>query len=248
MLRLLAMAGLCLTLPFGLGEGAVLQVREMFSPLGAKNPWPDMEAAISRLPLVSSGFVALLLLLLFVSASGWIKRYRFRNTWVHGEPLDYRSGCNPLAGWLSLCFIAISWGLATPWVLSWSRRRLYGRCHTPHGPLGFSGGGLAIAWYGLITLLFVPLGFVTLGLAWFVPRYLWLSWEQDNLVVPDVGGEPCETEWEGSMLGFGAFVAVRWLLTVFTLGLLHPWALTATWRWAAERTRFTPKTAAASAE
>jgi hypothetical protein len=239
--RLFALAALCVTLPFGLGRSVIEDAHRLFDPLGFGEPWRQLELAVGTLPFVGSGVVSLLLVVLFVTAHNWIWHYRLKNTWVHGEPIDYQGGCSPFASWASICLVLFSWGLLAPWVLSWSRRRLFRRCETRHGPLGFSGSGLGIASYGLLSMLSIPLTFLSFGLAWVLPRYLWLKWEQDNLVAPDVNGQACETEWEGSLVNYLKFVLLRWVLTLLTLGLLHPLAMTATWRWAAEHTRFTPK-------
>jgi hypothetical protein len=182
--RLLALAAFCLTLPSGLGRGAVGEVHGLLDPVGLGAPWREAESAMSALPLISNGVVGLLLVVLFLASTGWISRYRLRHTYAWGEPVVYQRGCNPFVGAFTLWLVMMTAGLASPWVLAWNRRRTYRRCESRYGPMGFAGGGLEIAWYGALSLLTVPFVFVSMGLIWVVPKYLWLRWEQGNLLVP----------------------------------------------------------------
>ena len=236
LVRLAVLGALCLTLPFGLGQAAVLEVRAFFAPLGLAALWQGVEEAINVLPLISTGFVGLLLLVLWGKVKGWMLRYRISNTFLFGEPLEHRSSCNPLPSWIAFLALVFTLGLAAPWIFAWQKRGYYGACQSKHGPLVFNGSGLGIAWYGLLSFLSLPFVILTLGLAWIPIRFMWVRWEQSNLRVPDEKGELRPTRFTGTLLGYVRGAFVRWVLTIVTLGLHRPWGMVATWRWTAEHT------------
>jgi uncharacterized membrane protein YjgN (DUF898 family) len=166
-------------------------------------------------------------------------RYRVHNTELLATPLTYQpAGCNPLPSWFGFCLVLATFGLALPWVVAAAIRRRHACSRTPHGPLEFTGWGLGIAWYGVLSAFALPWVVATLGLLGIAVRYTWLRWEQDNLKVPVGEGRFRETTFEGTLFGYARRVIFGWLFTVLTLGLYRPWALVAAWRWTAEHTRF----------
>jgi hypothetical protein len=205
----------------------------------------ELETLRSRIPgdfqepVFVFGFAASVLAFLMLSRS--IRLFRIRRRRVFGAPLNYWGGCvMPLVhAFLWWLLLAITAGLAFPWVVAMKHRDHYKSCYV----VGRSGQSLDFAGTGiqvlvnmilsfLLALLIVPtLGFAAVGIHW-----VWLRWEQENLLVPDAEGRLHRVVFRGGFWDHALHGLLQGILIVLTLGLYYPWAACATWRWLDEQT------------
>lgn len=171
-----------------------------------------------------------------------LRTYRIRRTAVFGAALAYRPGClasifHPLA---NAVLLAVTVGLAAPWVVARNKRFFYRSCVVTGRPgqhLEFRGTGWQVLGLLLLTVVCLPFAVCTLGLGGLWLRYLWLAWEHNHIILPDVSGTPLACRFTGTFGEFFGHALANWLLTLITLGLYRPWGLCAQWRWEAEHTR-----------
>ena len=100
----------------------------------------------------------------------------------------------------------------------------------------FRGAGEEVLGRFCLSVLLLPLGIATGGLLLGVLSWMWIKWEQSNVLVPDRNGQMRRLRLNAT---FGAYYgrwALGWLLSVATAGLYRPWAKIAEWRWVADQT------------
>ncbi len=199
---------------------------------------PHLDAAARAVPAVAPWAAFVLLLAGWVRVDVATKAFRLRNTWVFKERLRHEPRGEALGALGDMLLLALSAGLAAPWVVARGLRRAYAACSVPsHGqPLGFAGGGLEVLGLALLSLLLLPLGVATLGVGLLAIRYLWLRWEQSRLLVPDREGRLHPTRWRGGLGGYVARALKSAVLSLLTLGLARAWLLVRTWEWTSAQT------------
>jgi len=170
-----------------------------------------------------------------------VRIYRARHTIVLGRPLEFNPSKIAWVGNLliAVLVIALTGGLGLPWIYARSVRSFYRSLKVQArggGRMEFVGTGEAVLGRFFLTLLLGPLALATLGLAGIVISWMWLSWEQSNLSMPDRNGLLQRVRFRGE---FGAFFARSipgWFLSVLTLGIYGSWAKKADWEWTAAHT------------
>jgi hypothetical protein len=185
---------------------------------------------------------ALLLGLLIGTVGHSVRMYRLRHTTLFGSTLQYRPRAaawlwNPVVNVVGALGTA---GLAVPWLCARNRRVFYGEFAVParNGkPLGFRGETRGLLKTALLTCLCAPLVVATAGWLRALPAWWWLRWEQSNLLVPDRYGRPARARFTGRFWPYFGRATLGWFLTLLTLGVYRPWAMTAEWRWAAAHTK-----------
>jgi len=179
--------------------------------------------------------------LLIGVAGTLIRRYRMNHTRILGKPVEARSGFGSmlLNLLLTVLVLGLTAGLGFPWLYARYRRSFYRGCRlTARGTatLDFQGSGEEVfARFGL-TLLLLPLAAATGGLLLGVIAWIWVKWDQSNLLVPDKHGQNRSPKFSGT---FGAFYGrwlLGWVLTLATAGIYRGWAKVAEWRWTASQT------------
>jgi hypothetical protein len=200
--------------------------------------WIGYPLRFSRYALAAAALVAFFV---WVALRTAVRLYRVRHTVVFGAPLDFRPGClaglaHSIVNWLLL---AITAGLASPWIVARNKRFFYESCVVPGRPgqrLDFLGTGLGVLGNSLISFLALPLIPVTLGFMAVALRYMWIAWERGSLVVPDSAGARRFCRFEGSLGDYFLLTLANFFLILITLGLYAPWAVVRRWRWETERT------------
>ena len=212
----------------------------------AGSPQAKKIGAIAQLGTHASpigfGAGALIAVLVYARVAEAIRLYRIRHTYVFGRALDYRPGC--LAGIANslgnLVLALVTLGLAGPWITARNKRHFYKSCVVTGSQgqsLDFRGTGSDVLVYYIVTILSIPFVIVTLGLLLIVIDWLWLQWEQSNLLVPDPSGRLHRTTFSATLGEYFSVRIVGSLLSLLTLGLYRPWALVAEWRWTTHATR-----------
>jgi hypothetical protein len=186
------------------------------------------------------GMTALFLGLVGVAGS-FIRRFRLRHTVMFGEYVTIKWGIGELL--LNLLITAflfpLTLGLAWPWLHVRYRQSFYRNCRMPARGgkhFGFQGTGRGVLGRFLMALLLLPLGIASAGFLLGLVTWMWVKWEQSNLLVPDRRGEYRSVEFYGSVWGYLGRWMVGWFLTLLTAGIYRPWARVAEWRWIAAHT------------
>ncbi len=191
------------------------------------------------LPVLWVGFTAFSLGIGIVST--FVRRYRIRHTLIYGAPADYRPTAFRLAGnvILNVLFLALTAGLALPFLYARNRRSFYRNCVVPgHASraLDFESSSDEILGYSMLSLLLLPLAIATGGLLRPLLAWTWVKWEQNRLSIPGKFGQMQRLRFAGSFAGYFGTALLGSLLTLLTAGLYRPWALTSEWRWIARNT------------
>lgn len=231
-LRMLFVAGFVAAVVVGLADSGVPQVTQYtgeFFILPGQGSGPYAWAA--------AGGCALLIGV----AGTLIRRYRMNHTRILGKPVESRSG--PGAMLLNLLItvlvLGLTAGLGFPWLYARYRRSFYRGCRlTARGTatLDFQGSGEEVLARFCLTALLLPFAAATGGLLLGVIAWLWVKWDQENLLVPDKHGQNRSPKFSGA---FGAYYGrwlLGWILTLATAGVYRGWAKVAEWRWAASQT------------
>jgi hypothetical protein len=181
------------------------------------------------------------LLLAVMVASRIVRGYRARNTRFFGQPLDYRPSIAAAIGntILSLIVLAMTVGLGAPWLYARQIRSFHRSCRvTARGgkALEWNGAGEAVLGRFFLMLLLLPVAIATAGFGGIVISWMWISWEQRHLQVPDRNGVLHRVRFRGTFGSYFARAALGWLLTLITAGLYWPWAKVGDWEWIASRT------------
>lgn len=213
------------------------------SPLGPVSRWIGAHAGPSPVPATMPQFWIAAAALLAASgvAGGLLRRYRLSHTELLGKPLQSRGvpGAILLDGLITLLVLGLTAGLGLPWILARYRRSLYRSYRlTARGnaTLDFQGSGEEVIGRFLLTLLLLPLAVASAGFLFGVISWIWVKWDQTNLLVPDKHGQNRTAAFRGT---FGAYYgrwALGWLLTLLSGGIYRGWAKAAEWRWLASRT------------
>lgn len=232
--RVLFFVFLCLALLRGLPD--------LLVPEGYEILYDVLPREILALPTAVLGAMAGGAFVLNLMLTTAVRLYRIRRTAVFGAALDYKPGCLApiLHSFVNLLLLAVTAGLATPWIVARSKRFFYRSCVVTTRPgqrLDFRGTGMDVLGYTLATVLCLPFVVCTLGFVGLLLRYMWLSWEQNNIVIPDVAGKPLACRFTGTFGDFFGKALARWLLTLLTLGLYRPWGLCDQWQWETEHTQ-----------
>jgi len=178
-------------------------------------------------------------LLLAIGASGaLIRRYRLNHTRMLGKPVEAGFGGGALVVnlLLTVLVLGLTAGLGFPWLYARYRRSFYRGCHlTARGQatLDFQGAGEEVLGRFCLTLVLLPVAVATGGLGVGVISWMWLKWDQTNLLVPDKHGQNRPAKFTGT---FGAYYGrwlLGWLLTLVTAGIYRGWAKVSEWRWVA---------------
>lgn len=173
--------------------------------------------------------------------NGAIRLYRVRHTFVFGRRLEFREGCfaSFFHGFGNALLMLVTLGLASPWVVAGNRRFFHRSCRVKDEPMhrvDFSGTGVEVIGYTIVSILLAPFVVLTLGLlAWFV-GWLWVAWDQARIRVPDLAGRLRDVRMTGTFAGYAGIALVAGVLTVISLGLLYPWGLVHRWRFLANHT------------
>lgn len=180
-------------------------------------------------------------LLLLAGVGTFVRRYRMHRTFVYGARVAYRPGGFGLAanGVLNLAFLALTAGLALPWIIARNRRSFYRGCVVPdhaNRALDFKASGDEMFGYSLLTLLLFPLVLGTAGLLRPLVSWIWVRWEQRHLLLPGPFGKMQPVAFTGTFGGYAPRAFVWWVASLGTLGLLRPWALGREWAWIAAHT------------
>lgn len=189
------------------------------------------------------GAAGALLLLVFFSGT-FVRRYRLSNTVLYGKPLEVSTsiGSIILNLFITVIVLGLTAGLGLPWLYSRYRRSLY-RSTTMAGrdgaPLDFQGAGEEVLGRFCLSVLLLPLGIATAGLGFAPIAWMWLKWEQSNILVPDRNGAMRRLHFNGTFGSWFSGWALGWLISLATAGLCRPWAKVAEWRWIAENSDLT---------
>ena len=186
--------------------------------------------AAAAVLLIASGF-----------AGSLIRRYRLSRTLLFAKPLasQLSGGAILLDLLITVTVLGLTAGLGLPWIYARYRRSLYRSFRvTARGTsvLDFQGTGEEVIARFFLTLLLLPLALATGGLLLGVISWMWLRWDQGNMLIPDRYGQKRSSRFTGT---FGAYYGrwvLGWILTLLSAGLYRPWATVAEWRWIAERT------------
>jgi LPXTG-motif cell wall-anchored protein len=213
------------------------------TPLGPVNRLIEEHVALpktgaTRIPLwaatagllIASGF-----------AGSFLRRYRLSRTRLLGKPLasQLTPGGVVLDLLITVAVLGLTAGLGLPWIYARYRRSLYRSFRiTARGTavLDFQGTGEEVLVRFFLTLLLLPLAVATGGLLLGVISWMWLKWDDGNMLVPDRYGQKRSSHFTGT---FGAYYGrwlLGWFLTLLSGGLYRPWAKVSEWRWIAQRT------------
>jgi predicted RNA-binding Zn-ribbon protein involved in translation (DUF1610 family) len=181
-------------------------------------------------------------LLLVVVAGSVLRRFRLRHTEMFGAPVKVRWGLGALtANLLIALFLGpLTAGVAVPWLVARFRQAFYRTCVLPSRgdrTLDFEGRGEQVLGRIGLSLLLLPLAVASGGLLLGLISWIWVKWEQSNLVVPDRNGRPRGADFFGSFWGYQARWIWGWLLTLLTAGIYRSWAKVAEWKWIARHTQ-----------
>jgi len=186
------------------------------------------------------GPAALFLAMVGVAGSA-IRRFRLRHTAMFGEYVTLQWGVGELV--LNLLLTAflfpLTLGLAWPWLYARYRQSFYRNCRIPARGgrhFGFTGTGGGVLGRSCLSLLLLPLGIASGGFLLGLISWIWVKWEQSNLVVPDRKGDYRSAEFYGSVWVYLGRWMAGWLLTLLTAGIYRPWAKVSEWRWIAAHT------------
>jgi hypothetical protein len=187
---------------------------------------------------VLAGMAGVLFLLAGL-AGGLLRRVRLQGTAAGGQALEIQPGVGSwiATGLIALFVLPLTAGLGLPWIYSRTVRSLYRRTLRAKKNLDFRGTGEEVLGRFLLTLLLLPAAVATGGFLFAVISWMWLRWEQSNLLVPDRNGQMHRAGFTGTFGGYFARFALGWVLTLATGGLYRPWAKAAEWRWAASHTQ-----------
>lgn len=198
-----------------------------------------LNAGSTGLPVLWGGFAVFSLGIGIVST--FVRRHRIRHTLIYGAPADYRPTAFRLAGnvVLNILFLALTAGLALPFLYARNRRSFYRNCVVPghaNRALDFESSSDEILGYSVLSLLLLPLVVASGGLLRPLLAWTWVKWEQNHLVIPGKFGQMQRLRLAGSFAGYFGTALLGSLLTLITAGLYRPWALTSEWRWIARNT------------
>jgi hypothetical protein len=196
-------------------------------PLNVK--WPLLWAAAGGL-LLAVGF-----------AGTFVRRYRMNRTILFGKPVQVGASIGSLVLnlFITAIILALTAGLGLPWLYARYRRSFYRSCRVSGREgalLDFRGSGEEVLGRFCLAVLLLPFAIATGGLLLGVISWMWLKWEQSNVIVPDRNGQMRPLRFTGT---FGAYFgrwALGWMITLVTAGIYRPWAKVAEWRWVAEHT------------
>lgn len=174
-------------------------------------------------------------------AGSLIRRYRMNHTRMLGKPVESRPGAGAMLLNLlvTVLVLGLTAGLGFPWLYARYRRSFYRGCRlTARGTatLDFQGSGEEVLGRFLLTVLLAPLAVATGGLLLGVLSWMWVKWDQENLLVPDKHGQNRSPKFSGT---FGAYYGrwlLGWFLTLLTAGVYRGWAKVSEWRWTASQT------------
>ena len=216
--------------------GALLAARraglEALEPVTSRfDPGPSLD-----LPVLIGGIVVASLLVGIVNTL--IRGHRMRHTFIYGERVAYRPAIFGLAGnlILNVIFMAVTVGLALPWIYARNRRSFYRNCVVPgHADraLAFEPSGDEMLGYSFLSLLLAPLVVVSVGLLRPLVSWMWLRWEQSHLVIPGKFGQMERVRFTGTFGGYLVRSILWWVLAVGTAGIGRAWTLTLEWKWIA---------------
>jgi hypothetical protein len=179
-------------------------------------------------------------LLLAVGFAGtFVRRYRMNHTMLYGKAVEVSAGIGSLVLnlFITAIILVLTAGLGLPWLYARYRRSFYRSCRISGrdaARLDFRGSGEEVLGRFCLALLLLPFAIATGGLLLGVISWMWLKWEQSNVIVPDRNGQMRPLRFSGS---FGAYYgrwALGWLITLVTAGIYRPWARISEWRWVAE--------------
>ena len=181
-------------------------------------------------------------LLLILVVGSLLRRLRLRRTAMFGAPVKVQLGVGPLLLNLlvSLFVGPLTFGVALPWLHARFRQSFYRACALPGRggrALGFQGRGEQVLGRFGLSLLLLPLGLASGGLLLGLVSWLWVKWEQSNLVVPDRAGNYRTVDFFGSFWAYQGRWIWGWLLSLLTLGVYRPWAKVSEWKWIAAHTQ-----------
>jgi len=170
-----------------------------------------------------------------------VRRFRLRHTLLFGTPVKVGLGLGPLiVNLLIALFLGpLTAGVALPWLHVRFRQSFYRACIVPSRgdrPLGFQGRGEEVLGRAALSLLLLPLGIASGGLLLGLVSWIWVKWEQSDVVVPDRSGRYLTVDFFGSFWAYQLRWIWGWLLSVLTLGIYRPWAKVSEWRWIAKYT------------
>lgn len=179
--------------------------------------------------------------LLIGAAGTLVRRYRLNHTRILGKPVESRSslGSMVLNLFITVLVLGLTAGLGFPWLYARYRRSFYRGCRlTARGTatLDFQGSGEDVLGRFFLTLLLLPFAVATCGLLLGVISWMWVKWDQSNLLVPDKHGQNRSPKFAGT---FGAYYGrwlLGWVLTIVTAGIYRGWAKVSEWRWMASQT------------
>jgi hypothetical protein len=182
------------------------------------------------------------LLLLVFFAGTFVRRFRWSRTIVLGKPIEVglSAGSIVLNLFLTVIVLGLTAGLGLPWLYARYRRSFYRSCNVrgrSEARLDFEGAGEEVLGRFCLALLLLPLGIATGGLLFGVVSWMWLKWEQSNVLAPDRNGQMRRLRLTGSFGDYFGRWVLGWVLSVVTAGIYRPWAKAAEWRWAADHTK-----------
>jgi uncharacterized membrane protein YjgN (DUF898 family) len=90
--------------------------------------------------------------------------------------------------------------------------------------------------FTVVTFVSIPLILLSLGLLAPAVSWIWLKWEQSNLLIPDKSGSLRETRFHATVGEYFGQLFVGQILILVTFGFYRPWAKVEEWRWIATRT------------
>lgn len=170
-----------------------------------------------------------------------IRRYRMNHTRILGKPVESRSGIGSmlLNLLITVLVLGLTAGLGFPWLYARYRRSFYRGCRfTARGTatLEFQGTGEEVLGRFCLSVLLFPFAIATGGLLLGVIAWIWVKWDQSNLLIPDKHGQNRTPKFSGT---FGAYYGrwlLGWILTLATAGIYRGWAKVSEWRWTASQT------------
>lgn len=231
-LRFLCFAGFLAAVVVGIADSSIQQLTRITSQYGIV-PQKGMG------PLAWATAAALLIGACVCGAL--LRRYRMNHTLMLGKPVESTFGIGTLVLNLviTVLVLGLTAGLGFPWVYARYRRSFYRGCRlTARGQatLDFQGAGEEVLGRYCLTLLLFPAAIATGGLLLGVISWMWVQWDQTNLLVPDKHGQNRTVKFTGT---FGAYYGrwlLGWLLTLVTAGIYRGWAKVSEWRWVASCT------------
>ena len=182
-----------------------------------------------------------ILLLAVLIASRLVRRTRALNTHYFGQALDYRPSMGAAIGntILAVLVLGLTAGLGVPWIYARQVRSFHRSCKVAsRGGKGleWDGAGEAVLGRFFLMLLLLPIAVATAGFGGIVISWMWVSWEQKHLQVPDRNGVLQRVKFRGTFGAYFARAFFGWLLTLLSAGLYWPWAKVGDWQWIADHT------------